>query len=230
MDAGLVVSIAGVVIAGLAGLLGVWMQRDSHARRTWAWVFSALILISTLVQLVNTSSKARDSATVDTKLSTVLVAMSDLASTGDRPALEQYVGAELAVQSRTNPRVVRKVQKRVAAAGGDPASVTRMASESQRIASGLSSKTPAASGRATRAANVRQPADGAREVIDDVREKVDGTREKVDGAKEKVDDVEEKVVDVKEKADDAKEKVDETKRKVDGARKKVADTLEEEGG
>lgn len=147
MDIGLIVSFAGVVVATLAGVLGVWMERDPDSPRIWGFVFSAFILASSGVELVNTLDSTTEAAETDAKLATVLMAMSELAAKGNNPALEQFVGAELAVQARANPEVVKVMEKKVVAKGGDPASVTRKAAEGRRMASGLPAEKPAAGER-----------------------------------------------------------------------------------
>ena len=38
MDWGLIATIVGICVAGLAGVLGVWMERDRNAPPKWAWV------------------------------------------------------------------------------------------------------------------------------------------------------------------------------------------------
>jgi hypothetical protein len=148
MDIGLIVSFAGVTVATLAGVLGVWMERDPDSPRLWGFVFSAFILASSGVELVNTVDSTAESAKTDAKLATVLLAMSDLAAKGGNPALEQFVGAELAVQARANPEMVKKMEKEVVAKGGDASAITRRAAEGRRLASGLPADKPAAGERA----------------------------------------------------------------------------------
>ncbi len=147
MDIGLIVSFAGVTVATLAGVLGVWMERDPDSPRLWGFVFSAFILASSGVELVNTMDSTTEAAKTDAKLATVLLAMSDLAAKGGNPALEQFVGAELAVQARANPDVVKKMEKEVTKKGGDASAITRRASEGRRLASGLPADKPAAGER-----------------------------------------------------------------------------------
>lgn len=149
MDVGLVVSFTGVIIAALAGVLGVWMERDRGSPKLWGWVFSALIAVSSVVELGNTASSTQEAAATDAKLATVLEAMGELAAKGNNPALEQFVGSELAVQARANPQVVKKMEKSIAAKGGDPSTVSRRASEGRRQAAGLPARKPAAGQRPT---------------------------------------------------------------------------------
>jgi hypothetical protein len=155
MVSGLLVSMVGVIIAALAGVLGVWMERDPDGPRRWAFVFSGLIVFASGGELINTATAdARDNAT-DAKLATVLEAMSELAAKGNNPALEQYVGAELAVQARANPTVVKKMEKSIAAKGGDPTAVTRRAAEGRRVASGLTAQKAPAGERPSLGAGAR---------------------------------------------------------------------------
>ncbi len=147
MDIGLIISFAGVLIAALAGVLGVWMERDPDSPRTWGAVFSVLIVAASGVELVNTYDDTNESAVTDARLATVLEAMSELAAKGNNPALEQLVGAELAVQARANPEVVKKMEKSIEKKGGDPKAVTRQAAEGRRVAAGLPAQKPAAGER-----------------------------------------------------------------------------------
>lgn len=147
MDIGLIVTFAGVLVATLAGVLGVWMERDPDAPKRWAFVFSGFILVSSGVELLNSLDSAAEGARTDAKLATVLLAMSDLAAKGGNPALEQFVGAELAVQARANPQMVKKMEKEIKAKGGDPTTITKRAAEGRRLASGLPAARPAAGER-----------------------------------------------------------------------------------
>ncbi|MCK6507273.1 hypothetical protein L6R53_28525, partial [Myxococcota bacterium] len=149
MDIGLIVSFAGVIVAALAGILGVWMERDPGSPKTWGFIFSGFIVVASGVELSNTVSGEAEAAATDATLATVLEAMSELASKGNNPALEQFVGAELAVQARANPQVVKKMEKNIAAKGGDPKAVTRKAAEGRRMAAGLPASKPAAGARPT---------------------------------------------------------------------------------
>ena len=51
MNIGMIVTFAGIIVAGLAGVLGVWMERDREAPPKWAWVFSAIILVAMVIEL-----------------------------------------------------------------------------------------------------------------------------------------------------------------------------------
>lgn len=142
MDTGLIVTFAGVAVAGLAAILGVWMERDPESPKLWGWVFSGLILVATGVEGVHAMTATQEQAKTDAQLAQVLEAMSELAASGNNPALAQFVGAELAVQARANPEVVTRMEESVAAKGGDPDSVSKMASQGRRSAAGLAKDPP----------------------------------------------------------------------------------------
>jgi len=142
MDTGLIVTFAGVAVAGLAAILGVWMERDRNAPLTWGFVFSGLIVVATGVEMVHAMSATAEQNEIDAQLASVLEGMAELAAKGNNPALEQFVGAELAVQARANPDVVTRMEESVAAKGGDPASITKKASQGRRSAAGLSKEPP----------------------------------------------------------------------------------------
>ncbi len=147
MNIGLIVGLAGVLVAGLAGILGVWMERDAKASLILAGLFSALILFASTIELGQTVFQSFASARTDAKMATLLVRLSDLSE--NNPALSQFVAAEIATQARTNPGVVSRIEADVKAKGGDPKSVMAKAAEGRRAAAGLAKKgkKPGASGK-----------------------------------------------------------------------------------
>jgi hypothetical protein len=52
MEWGLLLTIGAVVIAGLAAVVGLWMERDPNRPPRWAWSLTILILITTIVTVV----------------------------------------------------------------------------------------------------------------------------------------------------------------------------------
>ena len=72
MELELIVTFAGIVLAGVAGVLGVWMERDREAPQRWAWVFSSLIVVAVGIEMVHSvAAEAVDSETED-RMATVL--------------------------------------------------------------------------------------------------------------------------------------------------------------
>ena len=108
MIIGLIVSVTGVFVAGLAGILGVWMERDSKSSLVLAGFFSSLILFATGVELLHTTYQTVQGAQTDEQMAKLLVRLSDLSE--HNPELQQFVAAELAVQERANPRVVQRMR------------------------------------------------------------------------------------------------------------------------
>ncbi len=151
MDIGLLVTFAGITVAGLAGVLGVWMERDREAPPRWAYVFSAFIVLAAGIEYAHSIAQASEDGETEEKMASVLERLTELAAKGDNPALQQFVGAELAAQSRSNPRVMKRLEKKVAAKGGDPTAVRRQASEGRRAAAGLPPRAKAKAGAGTAA-------------------------------------------------------------------------------
>ena len=145
MDLGIIVTFTGIVVAALAGVLGVWMERDRQAPPRWAWVFSALIIVAMFIELGHSMVQAQEDAKTDEAMVRVLEQLTELAAKGNNPALEQFVGAELALQARANPGLVDKLEERIEENGGDPSAVRSRAAEGRRTAAGL---TPTAGPRA----------------------------------------------------------------------------------
>jgi hypothetical protein len=52
MEWGLILTIGAVVVAGLAAVVGLWMERDPNRPPRWAWSLTFLILITTIVTIV----------------------------------------------------------------------------------------------------------------------------------------------------------------------------------
>jgi hypothetical protein len=60
MDWGLILTIGAVVVAGLAAVVGLWMERDPHRPPRWAWSLTILILITTIVTVVTSYNDKLD--------------------------------------------------------------------------------------------------------------------------------------------------------------------------
>ena len=148
MDIGILVSFAGIVVAALAGVLGVWMERDRGAPARWAWVFSGFIFVAMTIEMVHSIAAEADEGQTNEAMARVLEQLSDLAASGDNPALAQFVGAELAAQARNNPKVMKRLERKIAAKGGDPQSIRRRAAEGRRSAAGLPARAPGKAGKA----------------------------------------------------------------------------------
>ena len=148
MDLGIIVTFAGIIVAALAGVLGVWMERDRTAPPKWAWVFSTIILVAMVIELSHSVAQATEDAETEEAMARVLEQLTELAENGDNPALEQFIGAELAIQARANPSVMSRLEKRVEAKGGDASSLRRTAAAGRRTSAGLPASKTGRSGRA----------------------------------------------------------------------------------
>lgn len=150
MDIGMIVTFAGVIVAALAGVLGVWMERDREAPPKWAWVFSVIIMVAMFIEMGHSIAQASEDAETEEAMARVLEQLADIAASGDNPALEQFVGAELAMQARANPGVMDRLEKKVEAKGGDVTTLRKTAAASRRQAAGLPASRPGRAGVASR--------------------------------------------------------------------------------
>lgn len=128
MDVGLMVGFAGVLLAALAGMLGVWMERDRSRPPYFAILFSLLIVFASFIELGRTVVSAWNDAAAADAMAEVLEQLTEISERSDNPELASFVGAEL---SRANPKTLKRVQKKVAAKGGDPDAVKRRAAEAK---------------------------------------------------------------------------------------------------
>ena len=147
MDLGLVVTFSGIIVATIAGVLGVWMERERSAPPKWAWVFSVLIIVAMFIEMGHSSAAAGEEAAVDEKMANVLGQLATISAKSNNPALNSFVGSELAAQARNNPDVMDKVGEKVAASGGDPRALAAKARAARRTAAGLPAKRPAGMAR-----------------------------------------------------------------------------------
>ena len=120
LDPGLIVAMTGVLVAGLAAVLGIWMERDQAKPPRYAYALSALILLATVVSVMQSYLDAKAGEKMEEDMARMLLRMDTIAANSDDPALQELIGAELAAQSRSNPDVVKKLAQRVSDEGGDP--------------------------------------------------------------------------------------------------------------
>jgi len=122
LSTGILFALIGVGIAGLASVIGIWMERDPNRPRHWALSLSVLILLTTTVSMFQSYQDALDSEQMEEDVARMLAQLDKLASESDVeiPGLNDLISKELSAQSRSNPGVLDKVSARVAADGGDP--------------------------------------------------------------------------------------------------------------
>jgi len=117
MDAGLVVTVAGLFVAGLAAVLGIWMERDREGTPIWAVLFSLLIMAAMVVEMGRAWYEELHAWKLEEDMARVLEKLDELATSGENPALAEFVNAEVALQSRANPKIMKKVETRMNARG-----------------------------------------------------------------------------------------------------------------
>lgn len=122
-DTELLVTVTAVFVAGLAAVLGIWMERDQKKPPRYAWALSALILLATFVSLMQSFIDKREQDVIKDDMARLLTTMDRLATESDDPALLELVKAELNAQSRSDPSMVERVAQRVSDEGRDPSEV-----------------------------------------------------------------------------------------------------------
>jgi chromosome segregation ATPase len=121
MDTGLILALVGLGVAGLASILGIWMERDPHRPPRWAVGLTILIGAATVVSCFQSIADAAESAKTEEDLARVLQTLDKIASASgsDDPALNDFISKEMETQTRSNPDIIKKVAKRITAEGGD---------------------------------------------------------------------------------------------------------------
>jgi len=123
LNMGLLVTLMAVFVAGLAAVLGIWMERDKNKPPRYAWALSALIILATFVSLMQSYLDQKEQDELKEDMARLLSTMDKLATESDDPALKELVRSELTAQSRSNPEVIDKVAQRVSDEGRDPGEV-----------------------------------------------------------------------------------------------------------
>ena len=120
MDLELTVTFAGIFLAGLAGVLGVWMERDREAPQKWAWVFSSLIVVAVGIEMVHSVAAEAEESETEDRMADVLEQLTQISEQSNNPALKSFVGAELATRRRSSraPRDRRSVARAADRASG----------------------------------------------------------------------------------------------------------------
>jgi len=119
LSMGLIVTMAGLFVAGLAAVLAIWMERDPNRPPRFAYALTILILTATFVGLAQAYMDAESSAKLEEDIARMLDMLDDLAQNSDDPALADFVASEMNAQSRSNPKIMKRVEKRARAAGKD---------------------------------------------------------------------------------------------------------------
>jgi hypothetical protein len=122
-DTELLVTFTAVFVAGLAAILGIWMERDQKKPPRYAWALSALILLATFVSLMQSYIDKKEQDVIKDDMARLLTTMDRLASESDDPALLELVKSELNAQTRNDPSMVERVAQRVSDEGRDPTEV-----------------------------------------------------------------------------------------------------------
>ena len=125
IDLDLFVTEVGLLVAGLAAVIGIWVERDPARPKRYAAWLSALIAMATGVGMFQCYDDDQDQKKVEGDLARVLAQLDKIASSSevDLPALNDLIKTELASQARANPGVVAGFAQKVSDEGEDPADV-----------------------------------------------------------------------------------------------------------
>lgn len=114
---GMVFALIALIVAGLASVLGIWMERDPTRPPRWAIGLSVLIIMATVVSIFQSVEDAKGAAKMEDDMARMLQTLDKLSS--ESPELTAYLSKEMEAQSRSNPDVINKVAARVVAEGGN---------------------------------------------------------------------------------------------------------------
>src|SRR5262245_12367451 len=125
MDTDLIITLAGLGVAGLAAVLGIWVERDKTKPPRYAYALSILILLATVVGMFQCYMDAKEGEKLEADMARMLQMLDKIANSTETPIpeLEAFVNSEINAQSRANPKVVAQLAQRVADEGGDPAAM-----------------------------------------------------------------------------------------------------------
>jgi hypothetical protein len=123
----LVVTEMGLLVAGIAAVIGIWVERDPDKPKRYSIWLTVLIVLATFVGMFQTYDDDQDQKKVEADLARVLQTLDKIANESDvdLPELNDLIKNELAAQSRSNPGVVQSFAQRLADDGQDPGDVMR---------------------------------------------------------------------------------------------------------
>lgn len=117
----IVFAIIGISVAGLAAVVGIWVERDPRRPPRWAWALSILILLATAVTVFQSYLEVAQGDRMEEDMARMLQQLDKLAASSEDPNLQAFVTSELNAQARANPDIVEKLADRVEDDGGDAA-------------------------------------------------------------------------------------------------------------
>lgn len=116
----LVLATAGLIVTGLAAVLGIWVGWDEKKPPRYAWALSILVVLSTLVGLGNAYEQNRDTEQIEGDLARVLDELDEVAQRSDDPAVSDLLAREMAMTERARPSVMLQLKTRAALRGRTP--------------------------------------------------------------------------------------------------------------
>lgn len=174
MSEGLMFTVAGLTVAALSSVVGIWVQRDENKPPRWAIMLSLLIVLASGVGMAQAWLDNQQAEKMEADMARMLATLDKLVSSGAAsPELAEILKTEMKAQARSSPGVMRKVAQRVADDGGDPAAVLGnyiSAADVQTLSRDGDIK---AATRAPEARAAAEPTRAQREVLKAVEEQVD---------------------------------------------------------
>lgn len=118
-----VVSMAGLVVAGLSAMLGIWIDRDRSRSVMLATFLSILVLLATVVSLADSYLNGLRSAKLEEDLARILERIEEMSLAKNDADLKKFINREVNAQRRAHPKVLRRLVRRLKARGSDPKKV-----------------------------------------------------------------------------------------------------------
>ncbi len=119
----MLITLVAIGVAGLAAILGIWVERDPKRPKIFAYSISVVIVLATsmmvlqsyLEQIASDKQATLDAASNDKlqgDLARMMQTLDKLAADSEDPALLAFLSTELEAQARANPEVIEKSAQR----------------------------------------------------------------------------------------------------------------------
>ena len=107
MSLEVMITMVGLVVAGLAAIVGIWVERDARKPPRYAYGLSVLILMATFVGMFQTYQDAKQGEKLESDMARILATLDKVAAEHgeDIPELNEMVKTEIAAQNRAVSRV-----------------------------------------------------------------------------------------------------------------------------
>jgi hypothetical protein len=118
----LLIAWIGVLVGALAGIVALWVERDSSRKKTFAIAVTGVLLFTGALSAVQAGLEEASDGDVQEKMGAMLLQIDKISQSGDveMPRVNDWVKGEIDSARRNSPGVIQAIAKGVAAERGDP--------------------------------------------------------------------------------------------------------------